>query len=872
MEKYNVSGMSCAACVARVEKAVSKVKGVQSCSVSLLTNSMGVEGNASAEDIISAVQKAGYDASLNNSGRSLNENNPNNSGSSGRNNSSCNAASSANANFDSEGRLEISLLKKRLISSVLFLVVLMYFSMGHMMWNFPVPAFFIGNHLGIAVLQLILCIIIMIINRKFFLNGFKSLLHFAPNMDTLVALGSGISFVYSLIVLFLMTASAGDSEKIMHYMNNLYFESAAMILTLITVGKLLEAFSKGKTTSALKSLINLSPQTACIIKDGKEVVIPISQIKKDDMFIVRAGENIPADGIIIEGSASINEAALTGESIPADKKEGDSVSAATTNLSGFIKCRAEKVGQDTMLAKIIQLVSDSSATKAPIAKVADKVSGVFVPVVLGISLITFLIWIISGADFSWSLERAISVLVVSCPCALGLATPVAIMVGNGVGARNGILFKTSAALETAGKINTVILDKTGTITKGEPSVTDIIPFSNDYNDDDLLKIAGQIEAKSSHPLAKAVIRKCEEKFGSEFIQDESLFKISDFKEVSGNGLKCTINGKTVCAGKKDFILNQLVLNDSDSKNKGNELNSFVFEAEKKLDELSSEGKTPLLFSVNDSLIGIIAVSDVIKEDSVNAVNLLKNMGIKVVMLTGDNKKTADVIGKKVGVNKVIAEVLPDEKQKVVRQFSSNGKVCMVGDGINDAPALVSADLGVAIGSGSDIAIDSAEVVVVKSRLSDVPALIRLGRHTLKNIYENLFWAFFYNIVLIPVAAGAYFKLLGLQMNPMFGAAAMSLSSFCVVTNALRLNFVKIKKEINCKETKMAENIKKIIKVDGMMCEHCEAHVKEALESIKGVESASADHKKGEVELELSKAVKDSALEKAVKKAGYTFIA
>lgn len=858
MEKYNVNGMSCAACVARVEKAVSKVKGVQSCSVSLLTNSMGVEGTASSKDIIAAVQKAGYEASLKNSSSTLNDNSSDNT------NSSNKTDSSINADFDSNSKNEISILRNRLISSVSFLLVLMYFSMGHMMWKFPIPSFFIGNHLGIALLQSVLCIIIMIINKKFFISGFKSLIHFAPNMDTLVALGSGISFVYSLLVLFLMTSASGDSEKSMYYMNNLYFESSAMILTLITVGKLLEAVSKGKTTSALKSLIKLSPQTACIIKDGKEAIIPISQIKKDDLFIVRAGENIPADGIIIEGSASINEAALTGESIPADKKEGDSVSAATTNLSGFIKCRAEKVGQDTMLAKIIQLVSDSSTTKAPIAKVADKVSGVFVPVILGISLITFLIWIITGAEFSWSLERAISVLVVSCPCALGLATPVAIMVGNGVGAKNGILFKTSAALETAGKINTVILDKTGTITKGEPSVTDIISFAKDYTEVDLLKIAGRIEAKSSHPLAKAVIRKCDESFGSEFLQEAEQSEISDFKEFAGNGLKCSINGKTVCAGKKDFILQQ---------NTKQTLQKFESEIEQKLEELSINGKTSLLFSVEDSVIGVIAVCDEIKEDSVNAISSLKSMGIKVVMLTGDNKKTAGVIGKKVGVNQIIAEVLPDEKEKVVRQFSSKGKVCMVGDGINDAPALVSAALGVAIGSGSDIAIDSAEVVVVKSRLSDVPALIKLGRHTLKNIYENLFWAFFYNIILIPIAAGVYYKLWGLQMNPMFGAAAMSLSSFCVVTNALRLNLLKIKddKISNYKEAVMAENIKRIIKVDGMMCEHCEAHVKDALESIKGIESASADHKKGEVELELSKAVKDSALEKAVKKAGYTFI-
>lgn len=849
MKKYAVSGMSCAACVARVEKAVSKVEGVSSCTVSLLTNSMGVEGSALPDDVIKAVKNAGYSA------REL----------SGQK-STCKPSSIA----EKENLLNDSqtpFLLKRLLWSLLFLFLLMYVSMGHMMLEWPLPSWFMhygGNHVAMGLLQMVLCLIVMIINKNFFINGFKSLLHRSPNMDTLVAMGSGISFVYSLVYLFLMTDAvlAESKEKVMYYMDNLYFESAAMILTLITVGKLLESISKGKTTDALKSLIKLAPKTATLLRGEKEVLVPIEEVKKDDIFIVRPGESIPVDGIIIEGSSAVNESSLTGESLPVDKKEGDNVFAATINTSGFIKGRAVKVGEDTSLSQIINLVSDAAATKAPVSKIADKVSGVFVPSVMILSLITFIVWILCKAEFAYSLSRAIAVLVVSCPCALGLATPVAIMVGNGIGAKHGILFKTSAALEEAGKSQIVLLDKTGTITRGEPLVTDIISYNTDENT--FLLKAASLEAKSEHPLSKAVMLKAKEK-------NIAINSAQNFKALPGNGLSASINQKNIYGGNLRYI-ESIVNVDEGLKEKAK--------------ALSQEGKTVLFFAEEKSVLGIIAVSDVIKEDSAKAVKQLQKMGLYVVMLTGDNEKTAEAIAKKTGLNQVIAGLLPQDKEKIVREFKAKGKVCMVGDGINDAPALTSADCGMAIGNGTDVAIDAADIVLMKNKLSDVVRAIRLSRQTLKNIHENLFWAFFYNIMLIPLAAGAYHHLLGIDMSPMLGAAAMSLSSFCVVTNALRLNLFNINSsrhdrkiksiKADCKN-KREENImlgkteEKIIKVEGMMCQHCEAHVKEALEKIDGVEEAFASHEKNEVVLKLSKEVSQNDLQKAVTEAGYTFV-
>ncbi len=849
MEKYSVSGMSCAACVARVEKAVSKVPGVTSCAVSLLTNSMGVEGTASAKEIVAAVQNAGYDAEKI-------EKKSEKSKSSEKSSFSSLLNDEKNLLHDKE----TPVLKKRLVWSAVLLLVLMYLTMGHVMWNWPIPSWFMkngGNHVAMGLVEMILAFAIMLINKKFFVNGFKSLFHGAPNMDTLVAMGSGISFLYSTILLFAMTDSAlaGNTEKSMFYMHNLYFESAAMIVTLITVGKLLESISKGKTTNALESLMKLAPKTATLLRNGKETEVLIDEVKIDDIFIVRPGENIPVDGKIIEGSTAINESALTGESIPVDKTVNDNVSAGTINQSGFIKCRATRIGEDTTLSQIIQMVSDSAATKAPIAKIADKVSGIFVPAVLMISLVTFLAWLLAGSEFSFSLNRAISVLVVSCPCALGLATPVAIMVGNGIGAKNGILFKTSESLEETGKTQIVVLDKTGTVTKGEPLVTDIIP--NQISENELIEKAASLESKSEHPLSKAVLKKAQE-------NGIATKNVTDFSSVPGNGLTAKLDGTNLFGGNLNYI--EKIAPGSVDKN-------ILSQAEK----LSEEGKTPLFFAEDKKFLGIIAVSDVIKEDSEKAISELKNMGIKVVLLTGDNEKTANAIGKKAGVDQVIAGVLPDGKEKIVREFKKNGKTCMVGDGINDAPALTVADTGMAVGAGTDVALDAANVVLVKSSLMDVPAAIRLSRKTLKNIHENLFWAFFYNIILIPLAAGVYHHAFGLSMNPMFGAAAMSLSSFCVVTNALRLNLVNIKnakhdRKIKKSVEKIGANMsEKTLKVEGMMCSHCEKHVKEALEKIDGVQEATADHEKKQVVVKLTKDVPDSEFEKAITEAGYTFV-
>ena len=857
MDKYHVSGMSCAACVARVEKAVNKVPGVKSCSVSLLTNSMGVEGSAKTEDIIKAVTNAGYGAKKMGSQEEK-------------------TASSSIAEKEEMLRdRETPLLKKRLLSSIGILLLLMYLSMGHNMWGWPLPAWFSQggqNYMAIGMLEMILAAIVMFINKKFFISGFKSLIHGAPNMDTLVAMGSGVSFVYSLVMLFGMSNAFinGQSDKAMHFMHNLYFESAAMIVTLITVGKLLESISKGRTTNALKSLMKLAPKTANILRDNQEVTVSIEEVHIDDIFVVRPGENIPVDGVIIEGNTAINESALTGESIPVDKDVGDLVSAATLNQSGFIKCKATRVGQDTTLSQIIQMVSDAAATKAPIAKIADKVAGVFVPAVMIVAAITFVIWLLVGAEFSFSLSRGIAVLVVSCPCALGLATPVAIMVGNGMGARKGILFKTSAAIEESGRTQIVLLDKTGTITKGQSLVTDII--SNKISDKEFLQLAASLEAKSEHPLSKAIMLKAQE-------EQIEVKDVSDFKALAGNGLTATLQGKSLAGGNLNFI-EGITSNLND-------------EFRKKAQALAEEGKTPLFFALEKELLGIIAVADVIKDDSPRAIKELQDMGIHVVMLTGDNEKTAQAIGKKAGVNQVIAGVLPDEKEKVVSAFKQYGKVCMVGDGINDAPALTSADTGMAIGAGTDVAIDAANVVLMKSRLSDVSAAIRLSRQTVKNIKENLFWAFFYNIILIPIAAGAYYHWLGLDMKPMLGAAAMSLSSFCVVTNALRLNLFKMNspkrdKKIkqnftgsiplpveviaNSNTRKEANNMaEKTLKVEGMMCQHCERHVKEALEKIDGVDSAVANHETNSVLVQLSKDVAEADFEKAVTDAGYTYV-
>ena len=834
MVQYNVTGMSCAACSARVEKAVSKVPGVTSCAVSLLTNSMGVEGSASSAAIISAVQEAGYGASLKGAG---------------------NAAPSAS---DAEAQLEdheTPKLKRRLIWSLGFLIVLMYFSMGHMMWGWPLPAFYDGNHVAMGLTQLLLTVIIMVINQRFFISGYKSLWHRAPNMDTLVALGATAAFVYSTYALFAMTDAQvkGDSAAVMDYMMDFYFESAAMILTLITVGKMLEARSKGKTTDALKGLIKLAPKTATVIRDGAEVVIPVEQVRKDDVFAVRPGESIPVDGVVLEGSSAVNEAAITGESIPADKAPGDTVTAATVNQSGYLKCRATRVGEDTTLSQIIRMVSDAAATKAPIAKIADKVSGVFVPMVISIAAITTVVRLLLGRGVGFALARGISVLVISCPCALGLATPVAIMVGSGLSAKNGILFKTAASLEETGRIEIVALDKTGTITSGEPAVTDIIPAEG-VSEAEFVTLAASLEQKSEHPLAGAVMQYAE----SRKIAPQEM---TDFRALPGNGLTAVYGDRTLYGGSCAFIGGKLAVPD---------------DMKAKAAALSEAGKTPLMFCDGDRLLGIIAVADVIKPDSPQAVRELQNMGIQVVMLTGDNERTAKAIGAQAGVDHVIAGVLPDGKESVIRRLMEQGKVAMVGDGINDAPALTRANIGIAIGAGTDVAIDAADVVLMKSRLSDVPAAIRLSRATLRNIHENLFWAFFYNTIGIPIAAGVFVSL-GLTLNPMLGAAAMSLSSFCVVSNALRLNLFKLhdasrdhKRKNHIKEIKKeTTEMEKTMKITGMMCSHCEATVKKALEAIPEVAEAKVSHEAGTAVVTLSALVDDAVLKNAVEAKDYT---
>lgn len=832
MKQFDVTGMSCAACSARVEKAVKEVPGVTECTVSLLTNSMSVNGSADEGAIIAAVERAGYGAS----------------------------AKGANKAAQEEELKDKSTpqLKRRLIWSVGFLMILMYFSMGHMMWGWPLPKFYNGNHVAMGLTQLLLTVIIMVINQRFFISGFKGFIHRAPNMDTLVSLGAAAAFVYSTYALFAMTDAQvkGNEELVMHYMMEFYFESAAMILTLITVGKTLEARSKGKTTDALRSLIRLAPQTAMLIKDGKEVMVPIEQVQKGDIFAVRPGENIPVDGVVEEGSSAVNEAALTGESIPVDKNAGDSVSAATSNISGYIRCRATRVGEDTTLSKIIAMVSDAAATKAPIAKVADKVSGVFVPLVMAIAAVTTAVWLLLGREVGFALARGISVLVISCPCALGLATPVAIMVGNGVGAKNGILFKTAASLEETGRVQVVALDKTGTITRGEPRVTDILPGPGvaEYQ---LLSLAAALEAKSEHPLARAVMAKAEE-------DDTNIADVADFRILPGNGLECTIGDKKLFGGSMSFISG---------------LVSVPEDMTRQAERLADEGKTPLMFGLGDKLLGIIAVADVIKEDSTEAVKELRNMGIRVVMLTGDNKKTAGAIGRQAGVDEVIAGVLPDGKEAVIRGLMKQGKVAMVGDGINDAPALTRADTGIAIGAGTDVAIDAADVVLMKSSIMDVAGAIRLSRATLRNIHENLFWAFFYNTIGIPVAAGALIPL-GITLNPMLGAAAMSLSSFCVVTNALRLNLVNIRdarhdhkirhsKAVHGPAEKEGNTV--TLKIKGMMCGHCEEAVRKALEAIPGVASAAADHEKSIAVVDLAAPVDEAAFKKAIEDEGYEYL-
>ena len=849
MDKFSVTGMSCAACSAHVEKAVAKVPGVTSVTVSLLTNSMNVEGTAAPSDIIQAVTQAGYGASLQG----------------GEQNTSAPV-------FDEEALKdhETPKLRKRLIASVVILIPLMYVSMGHMMWNWPLPSFMAGNHVAMGLYQMLLTILVMIINQKFFVSGFTSLLHKSPNMDTLVALGSGASFAYSTYALFAMTGAQMrmDMEAVMQYMDEFYFESAAMILTLITVGKMLEAYSKGKTTNALKSLMQLAPKKATILRDGEEVSVPVEQVQTGDIFVVRPGESVPVDGVIIEGSSALNESALTGESIPVDKGAGDSVSAATLNQSGFLKCRATRVGNDTTLSQIIQMVSDAAATKAPIAKVADKVSGVFVPAVISIAIVTVIVWLLVGVDFGFALARGISVLVISCPCALGLATPVAIMVGNGVGAKNGVLFKTAVSLEETGKVDIVALDKTGTITQGEPKVTDIIPGEG-ITKDTLVQTALALELKSEHPLAKAIVA-----YGEE--QQITVSAADEFQAMPGNGLSGSVSGQQVFGGNLKFISGETTISEN---------------MQRQAEELAKQGKTPLFFATEEKLFGIIAVADVIKEDSPQAISQLQNMGIEVVMLTGDNERTAETIGAQAGVDRVIAGVLPDGKERVIRELQQRGKVAMVGDGINDAPALTRADMGIAIGAGADVALDAADVVLVKSSLSDVPAAIRLSRAVLRNIHENLFWAFIYNVIGIPIAAGVWYHWFGLKLNPMFGAAAMSLSSFCVVTNALRLNFVKVystkrdkkknhKKNQNQQELQIVVNtdvmaekqevndMEKVIEIKGMMCGHCEAHVKKALEALEGVASAEASHEKGTAVVQLSGSVDDAALKMAVEEEGY----
>ena len=855
MKQYNVTGMSCAACSTRVEKAVSKVPGVTSCSVSLLTNSMGVEGSATDQEIIKAVADAGYGASAKDAEGEKNG-----------------GANSAAASEEALADHETPILKKRLLYSVGFLLVLMYFSMGHMMWNWPLPAFMDGNHVMMGLVQLYLTVIIMVINQKFFINGFKSLFHGAPNMDTLVALGSFASFGYSSYALFAMTYAEhqGDAEAVMGYMHEFYFESAAMILTLITVGKMLEARSKGKTTDALKSLMKLSPKTVVVEKEGKETEVPVEQVRIGDVFVVRPGENIPVDGVVLEGNSAVNEAALTGESIPVDKQAGDRVSAATINQSGFIRCEATRVGEDTTLSQIIRMVSDAAATKAPIAKVADKVSGIFVPAVISIAVLTVIVWLIAGESVGFALARGISVLVISCPCALGLATPVAIMVGNGMGAKNGILFKTAVSLEETGKVEIVALDKTGTITSGEPKVTDVLA-ADGTSEEELLKLAYSLESRSEHPLAKAIVA-----YGAE--KQAEQIPVSEFKALPGNGLEGKVGDADVKGGSLKFAQSQTEISEK-----------IKSQAEK----LAEEGKTPLMFLKNGILAGMIAVADVIREDSPQAVKELQNMGIEVVMLTGDNERTAKAIGRQAGVDRVIAGVLPDGKEEVIRRLKEQGKVAMVGDGINDAPALTRADMGIAIGAGADVAIDAADVVLVKSRLSDVLAAIRLSRGTLRNIHENLFWAFFYNVIGIPLAAGIWIPIFGWKLNPMFGAAAMSLSSFCVVTNALRLNLLNIKDsrkdkkirrkaaapagavvaaaEINTETKKENKTMTKTMKIEGMMCGHCEARVKKTLEGIEGVTEAVVSHEKGTAVVTLEKEVADSVLKEAVEAQDYKVV-
>ena len=848
MEQYTVTGMSCAACSTRVEKAVSKVPGVTSCSVSLLTNSMGVEGTASADSIVAAVTEAGYGASLKGAGAE---------------------SRSASADEDALKDRETPVLKRRLIISIGFLAVLMYFSMGHMMWGWPLPSWFEGNHVAMGLVQMILAGIIMVINQKFFVNGFKSLWYRSPNMDTLVALGSMASYVWSVFALFLMTDAEvhGDMAGVMKYMDEFYFESAAMILTLITVGKMLEARSKGKTTDALKSLMKLAPKTAVLVQNGEEVTVPVEQVKKGDIFAVRPGENIPVDGIVLEGASAVNEAALTGESIPVDKTEGDLVSAATMNQSGYIRCEASRVGEDTTLSQIIRMVSDAAATKAPIAKIADKVSGVFVPVVITIACITTVVWLLLGREFAYALARGISVLVISCPCALGLATPVAIMVGNGLGAKNGILFKTAVSLEETGKMQIVALDKTGTITEGEPVVTDLIPVEG-ISETELLTVAYALEQKSEHPLAKAVIKRGQER-------SVDKLEVQDFTALPGNGLSAVLDGQRIVGGSMTFIKEK----------------SGLSEAMQEIcNRLAQEGKTPLLFTLDDKLIGVIAVADTIKKDSREAIRQLKNMGIHVVMLTGDNERTARAIGAEAGVDEVIAGVLPDGKESVIRKLKEQGKTAMVGAGINDAPALTRADMGIAIGAGADVAIDAADVVLMKSSLRDVAAAIRLSRATLRNIHENLFWAFIYNIIGIPLAAGAWVHF-GLTLNPMFGAAAMSLSSFCVVSNALRLNFCRLhdasrdkkiksaiikdtimntdsQEESEMESGKEGTTMTKTMKIEGMMCGHCEARVKKVLEALAEVDSAEVSHEAGTAVVTLNSDVSDEVLKKTVEDQDY----
>lgn len=833
MTQYNVTGMSCAACSARVEKAVNSVDGVTSCAVSLLTNSMGVEGTASPDEIIKAVTAAGYGASLKD------------------------GTKKEATNSDELKDTETPKLIKRLVASVVFLIPLMYISMGHMMWGWPLPHFMDNNHVAMGLAQMLFAIIIMVINQKFFISGFKGLINKSPNMDTLIAIGSGASFLYSTYSLFAMTVAqtAGDSAKVMSYMDGFYFESAAMILTLITVGKTLESYSKGRTTDALKGLLSMSPKTATIIRDGAETEVPIENVQIGDIFAVKPGESIPVDGVIIDGETAIDESAITGESIPVDKTEGDSVTAATINSSGYIKCRAVRVGEYTTFSQIIKMVSDASATKAPIAKVADKVSGVFVPVVMCIAVVTFVVWLIVGQKFGYALSRGVSVLVISCPCALGLATPVAVMVGNGMGAKNGILFKTAAALEATGKTQIVAVDKTGTVTLGQPKVTDIVPCGN-ISDDELLSVAYALEKKSEHPLAKAITDAAQQK-------NISLKETEEFSILAGNGLKGVIDNKTVIGGSYAFVSGVV---------------DFDNAVTEKYNALAEQGKTPMFFARDNKLLGIIAVADVIKEDSPRAIKELRDMGIKTVMLTGDNKRTADAIGRQVGVDTVISGVLPNEKESVIRRLSEYGKVAMVGDGINDAPALTRADIGMAINTGTDIAADAADVVLMNSRLSDVSAAIRLSRATLTNIHENLFWAFIYNIIGIPLAAGVWIPIFGWTLNPMFGAAAMSLSSFCVVTNALRLNLFNIHKTKNVKKIKPVQvdikeivTMKKTVKIEGMMCPHCEATVKKALEAVDGVETATPNHETDSAEITFTTSVDDEKIKKAVEDAGYKYI-